>query len=119
MSVVYGPANDGYSGYRCLAAIRDTTLTLVIQDALSALLTRESCPSHLVEWRTDVVEWRTELQRVQTSITKEYVKLNRSYWRDDIFDIVAKADDMCIMVVNAYPPRVTTGLCPRCTFKYR
>ena len=52
---------------------------------------------------TDVVEWRTELQRVQTSITKEYVKLNRSYWRDDIFDIVAKADDMCIMVVNAYP----------------
>ncbi len=24
--------NDGYSGYRCLAAIRDTTMTLVIQD---------------------------------------------------------------------------------------
>jgi hypothetical protein len=95
--------NDGYSGYRCLAAIRDTTMTLVIQDALSALSNREYCPRNLVEWRTDVVEWRTELQRVQTSLTKEYVKLNRSYWRDDIFDLVAQADDMCIIFVNACP----------------
>ena len=57
----------------------------------------------MVEWRTNVVEWRTELQRVQTSLHKEYVKLNRSDWRDDIFDIMAKADGTCIIFVNTNP----------------
>ena len=60
-------------------------------------------PKNVVEWRTNVVEWRTELQRVQTSLHKEHVKLNRSDWRDDIFDIMAKADGTCIIFVNTNP----------------
>ena len=95
--------HDGYGAYRCLAAIRETTMTKVIQDALSAILNLENYPRNVVEWRTNVVEWRTELQRVQTSLSKEYVKLNRSCWRDDMFDIVAKMDDMCIIYVNTHP----------------
>ena len=91
---------DGYSGYRCLAALRDTTMKNLIKDVLSALLGQEGEQNT----RMNVMERKKELQRVLIALSESYVKLSRHYHcRDDMFSIVAKMDDMCIILVNTIP----------------
>ncbi len=62
MSLVYAHATraDGYCGYRCLAALRDTTMKKLIKDVLSALLGQEGEQITII----NVVERKKELQRV-------------------------------------------------------
>jgi hypothetical protein len=91
---------DGYCVYRCLAALRDTTMKNLIKDALSALLGQEGVQNTII----NVVKRKKELQRVLIALSDSYVKLSRHYHcRDDMFSIVAKMDDMCIILVNTIP----------------
>ncbi len=64
---------NGYCGYRCLAALRDTTMKTLIKDVLSALLGQEGEQNTII----NVVERKKELQRVLIALsTTPQIRMN-------------------------------------------
>ncbi len=102
---------DGYCGYRSAAAIRNTTMKELLADVTSVLERRggdtyqhkhpDSEPTTVVLPDSERDQWLKQLQYVSKALSQCIYTIHSTYYcRDDIFEIIAGMDDMCILFVN-------------------
>jgi hypothetical protein len=120
---------DGYCGFRCAAANRDTTMQQMIHDLYGfwewkwakkldeGQLTFRKIGTYKYEYPSKP-DWNyeskyndglaqtkvAELRPVEQALANGYEKLHRRHWcPEDIFEALATMDNMCILFIKSMP----------------